>query len=208
MGVADDLGLAAEDGAVLAAARTRYGEPHRRYHDWSHVRALARGFADHRALFTDGRAAALAILHHDAVYEGRPGEDEAASADLLVRERTGREAPGTLALAEAMVRATAGHAVPDGLRGADAADCAGFLDLDLGILAAPPGAYDRYAAGVRAEYAHVPDAAWRAGRARVLSGFLARERLYLTGRFHAAWDGAARANLRRELAGLQDTSGD
>ena len=197
------LELRAEDADMLAAARHRHGEAHRRYHDWSHVAALARGLAAHRSLFADHRAAALAILYHDAIYDPRSGTNEADSADLLVRERRGREPDGTLMRAEAMVRATAGHAVPDALSGPDRTDCAAFLDLDLGILAAAPDAYDRYAANVRAEYAFVPDEAWRAGRAGVLTGFLGRDRLYLADDLHTAWDAPARANVARELTALR-----
>lgn len=198
--VASDLGLTPADAAMLEALRERHAETQRHYHDWSHVTALARAFARHRSLFADERATALAILYHDAIYDPRSGTNEADSAGLLVRERAGQEAPDTLALAEAMVRATAGHAVPDGL--ADARTCAAFLDLDLGILAAPPAAYDAYAAGVRTEYAHVPDEAWRAGRAAVMSGFAARDRLFLTDALHEAWDARARVNIARELASL------
>ena len=196
--VASDLAMTPADTAMLSALRERHAEPQRRYHDWSHVAALARAFAEYRELFADGRATALAILYHDAIYDPASGTNEADSADLLVRERTGHEPPDTLALAEAMVRATAGHAVPDGLEARAARDCAAFLDLDLGILAAPPGAYDAYARGVRAEYAHVPDEAWRAGRAMVLAGFADRDRLFLTDPLHEAWDARARANIARE----------
>ena len=59
-------------------------------------------------------------------------------------------------------------------------------------------AYDR---AIRAEYAHVPDGAYRAGRSGVLRGFLSRERLFLTPEF-AALDAPARLNLRRALERL------
>ena len=197
-----DLELTPADEPMLAALRARHGEPQRRYHDWSHVTALARAFADHRALFADGRAVALAILYHDAIYDPASATNEADSADLLVHERTGQEPAETLVLAEAMIRATAGHAVPDGLGPRATRDCAAFLDLDLSILAAPPEAYDAYVSGVRTEYAHVPDAAWRAGRTMVLSGFAERDRLFLTDALHEAWDGRARKNIARELDAL------
>jgi predicted metal-dependent HD superfamily phosphohydrolase len=55
---------------------------------------------------------------------------------------------------------------------------------------------------VRAEYAQVPDDAFRAGRAAVLRG-LATGRLYRTTRAHDRWDGAARANLDAEVNALE-----
>lgn len=201
MGVAGDLGLAADDAGMVAALRRRHAEPQRHYHDWTHVTALARGFAENRDLFVHERPVALAILYHDAIYDPASGTNEMDSAALLSAERAG-EAADTLVLAATMVRATADHAVPAELTAAKADDCAAFLDLDLGILAAPPEIYDRYAAGVRAEYAALPDAMWRMGRAAVLSGFLAKDRLFLTDRFHNAWDEPARANIKRELDAL------
>ena len=59
-------------------------------------------------------------------------------------------------------------------------DEAVLCDADLAVLAADPATYTAYATGVRAEYAHVDDAAWRAGRAAVLRAFLDRPVLFHT----------------------------
>lgn len=77
-----------------------------------------------------------------------------------------------------------------------------MLDLDLAVLGAPRAIYDAYAAAIRREYAMVPDAAWRTGRAGVLDRFLDRPRLYQTGHFHERLESAARANLADEAAAL------
>ena len=188
---------------MVEALRRRHAEPRRRYHDWSHVEALARAFASGILPFADQRAVALAILYHDAIYDPHSATNEADSAELLLTERTGRENASTLALAEAMIRATAGHRLPDDLAGTDRTDAAGFLDLDLGILAAPSADYDAYVAKVRREYAHVPEPTWRAGRGSVLSGFAARERLFLTEEGFARWEAPARANIAREREALE-----
>ena len=60
-----------------------------------------------------------------------------------------------------------------------------------------------YVAGVRFEYGHVPDEAWRPGRARVLQSFLDRPRLYATTTMHDEREHRARANLGAELSGLR-----
>ena len=188
---------------MVEALRRRHAEPHRHYHGWSHVEALSEVFASRVLTFTNERAVALAILYHDAVYDPRSATNEADSAELLLTERTGREDASTLALADAMIRATAGHTLPDDLVGTHRADTAGFLDLDLGILAAPPAEHDAYVAQVRREYAHLPEAAWRAGRGMVLAGFAARERLFLTAAGLARWEAPARANIAREREALE-----
>jgi predicted metal-dependent HD superfamily phosphohydrolase len=79
-----------------------------------------------------------------------------------------------------------------------------LLDADLAVLGGSREDYDRYARAIRREYAWVEEAAYRAGRRRVLEGFLARPRLFLTDKFFRAREAAARENLRRETASLQD----
>jgi predicted metal-dependent HD superfamily phosphohydrolase len=74
-----------------------------------------------------------------------------------------------------------------------------FLDLDLSILAQTPERYQAYTEAVRAEYAWVDDARYRAGRAAVLRSFIDRDAIYRTPELHAAWEAPARANLAAEL---------
>ncbi len=77
-----------------------------------------------------------------------------------------------------------------------------MCDADLAIFASAPEVYARYMTDVRAEYPHVPTDAWRHGRGDVLRHYLGKDRIYRTAAF-APREGAARANLRAELAGLQ-----
>jgi predicted metal-dependent HD superfamily phosphohydrolase len=78
-----------------------------------------------------------------------------------------------------------------------------LLDADLLILGMPEGSYRAYARAIRQEYAWVDDAAYRAGRARVLRSFLERERIYATPELHDACEEQARANLNAELRELE-----
>lgn len=170
----------------------RYAEPHRKYHNLTHVRQVVR---DAVAL-TDGRDRALVALAawaHDVVYDGRPGEDERASAAWARANLTAvRLRAEDVARVEGLVLATADHTAPPGDRAAQA-----LLDADLAILAAPPDEYERYRRAVRAEYAHVTDERWRVGRAAVLRSLLAKDPLY---RLAHHWEAAARRNLTAELA--------
>ena len=96
-----------------------------------------------------------------------------------------------------MIWATAhtADAAPPALR-----DTRVLLDADLAILGAAPQRYARYAADIRKEYAWVPEADYRAGRAGILERFLARQRIY----YHPSMDeAAARRNLAREIAALR-----
>lgn len=174
----------------------RWSEPHRRYHALGHLAACLarwRGLQD-RCLRPD--LVGLALFYHDAVYDPRRGDNEARSANLAREELAALGVPGADALTvAALVLATAhGATVPDG-------DAALLCDIDLAVLAADAPGYDRYVAGVRAEYAHVDAASWRTGRATVLRAFLGRTRIFATATFADA-EAAARANLARELAAL------
>jgi len=58
-----------------------------------------------------------------------------------------------------------------------------------------------YVRDVRREFGHVPDDAWRTGRAQVLRSLLALPRLFTTPPMHEQ-ELRARANLSAELASL------
>jgi predicted metal-dependent HD superfamily phosphohydrolase len=77
-----------------------------------------------------------------------------------------------------------------------------LLDADLAILGSDPPGYERYRAAVRAEYAHVDEAAWRVGRTAVLRSLLDRDQLYLTATARDRWTAAARVNMTAEVAAL------
>jgi len=163
---------AREIGERLLSA---YAEPHRHYHDQQHLTevlgAVHRLVADPR----DGRRGAaeladvrLAAWFHDVVYDPRaaPGRNEEDSAQLAEQLLTEIDlSPEVVERVARLVRDTATH---------EAADAASALlfDADLAILASGPERYAAYCAGVRAEYAHVPDADFRRGRAAILQGLL------------------------------------
>ncbi|MHC1999350.1 HD domain-containing protein [Methylobacterium sp. CM6241] len=187
--------------AAWRALDAGYGEAARHYHGWPHVRALlaghdaVRGLPDVSGL--DGDAIDLAIYFHDAVYDPARSDNEVRSADLLVTCSGSDLGRDCIRSAVAMIRATAAHGPSED------PETRLMLDLDLAVLGAPRAIYEAYAAAIRREYAMVPDAAWRIGRAGVLDRFLDRPRLYQTGHFHDRLESAARANLADEAAALR-----
>ena len=189
--------------ARLAGLRTRYAEPHRSYHGQSHVDALLDGLTQEAGAMRHPAAAELAVWYHDAIYDPAAADNEARSAALLLGEMTGLVCPELLQVAAMMIHATAGHTLPPGLDEGLRADVATFLDLDMAVLGAAPAEYAAYEAGVVAEYVPVYGLeAVRTGRGAFLLGMLARERLFLTERFHRRLNAAARVNLRGAMAAL------
>jgi predicted metal-dependent HD superfamily phosphohydrolase len=199
-----DLAARSRWGPAAAAALDdlvhAYGEPHRHYHTLDHVAALLALLGRHAGAGADRDALTLAILFHDVVYDPMRPDNEAASA-ARASERLASLGlrPDLVAKVGRYILATR-HGRPAEATGE--ADLALLLDLDLSVLAAEADEYRAYAQAIRREYASVPDRLYRPGRRRVLEGFLARERIYLTPRLAALWEGPARANLAAEIADL------
>jgi predicted metal-dependent HD superfamily phosphohydrolase len=122
---------------------------------------------------------------------------------LAERMLAGTDLPAA-AIAEVarLVRLTTTHDPAEGDRNG-----AVLSDADLAILAADPERYAAYAAAVREEYAAVPDAAFRAGRADVLRRLLDLPALFRTPPGRERWEEAARHNLETELMLLGRASG-
>jgi predicted metal-dependent HD superfamily phosphohydrolase len=191
------------DDALLARIRDLHTGPDRGYHAWSHPLVLLKLFEQVRDQLTDPLAVYCAIVLHDAIYEPRAKDNEARSAALAAELLQDAIAPATLARTLRLIEATARHAIPADLPPEEIDDMAVFLDMDLSILAASPDAFDAYEAGVRHEYREVPEAAFRAGRAAILEGFLARAALYMSPWGRSAFEAPARVNLARSIASLR-----
>jgi predicted metal-dependent HD superfamily phosphohydrolase len=153
----------------------RWREPHRRHHGERHLAEVLDAIAVLAGPGDDLEAVELAAWFHDAVYAGRP-DDEQRSAELA---RTQLELSGASAgLVDEVVRLVLLTRTHD----PDPEDRAGMLlcDADLSVLGADPQRYAEYVADVRAEYSFVDDASWREGRDRVLRHLLGLEPMFRT----------------------------
>jgi predicted metal-dependent HD superfamily phosphohydrolase len=194
--IAADTDLDAAGVALL----DRWSEPHRRYHDLTHLAAVLDVVDRFAHLAPHPDRVRLAAWMHDAVYDPRAtaGANERDSAALAAAVLTALGVPaGAAADVARLVTLTAGHGTVAG-----DADGALLCDADLAILAADPDRYAEYAAAIRQEYRHVPEEAFRSGRARILRGLLELPSIYRLPPIHAAWEARARANVGRELATL------
>lgn len=185
------------DPVLARDLAARYSEPHRAYHDLTHIAELLRWFDTivDAIGWRDPRAVYDAILFHDAIYDplATHGTNEVRSAELATQH-------GASATTRDMILLTARHGCI--VRDDVDADAALFLDSDTAILGASPPAFDAYDAAIATEYRAVPADAYRTGRRGFLASMLARPRLFLTDYFHDQLDAAARANLARAVARL------
>ena len=183
---------------MTPALETAYAEPHRRYHTRAHIEHCLADLARvHELTPGERRRLEYAIWWHDAVYDPTRSDNEAASAEMARRDLAALgEPPAMVDEVARLILLTAGHAVePDDRLGAL------LVSIDLAVLGAAPADYDAYAAAIRQEYAHVPDARFRAGRGRVLRGFLDAPAIFPDAAFRARLEAGARGNIARELAG-------
>lgn len=165
----------------------------RGYHDLRHLAEVL----DRVAELGGGEDVALllAAWFHDAVYDGGPDDEERSA--LLALETLAGTAGVDVAEVARLVRLTATHdPAPGDRRGAV------LCDADLAILAAPPERYAEYVAGVRRDFAAVPEEAFRAGRLAVLRELAGRPALFRTPHARAHWEPVARRNVAAEMASL------
>jgi predicted metal-dependent HD superfamily phosphohydrolase len=191
------LGGRGDASAACDTVLGAWAEPHRRYHTTEHLRDCLARLDEAPGRIAGRELVEAAIWYHDAVYRPGASDNEVRSAELasasLERGGIGQETAREVAR---LVRLT-DHATPPG-------DSLGNLlcDVDLSILGRVPEEFARYERAIREEYRHVPDPVYRAGRARVLAGFLSRDPLYGTQHFRTRFESQARLNLRRSLEGL------
>jgi predicted metal-dependent HD superfamily phosphohydrolase len=202
-GAARGAGATAADADLDAAGAYllgRWSEPQRQYHDVGHLTAVLDVIDRYAPLAAHPDRVRVAAWMHDAIYDPRALGDanERDSAEFAEGLLTTLGAPAEVAAEVArLVGLTAGHATGTG-------DPDGELlcDADLAVLAGDEDRYAAYTAAIRREYAHVPDADFRAGRSRVLTALLDLPSIYRLAPLRDAWEERARANLTRELDAL------
>jgi len=192
-------------GAVFADLFHAYAEPHRAYHTLGHIAsclattdAMPIGRSNtSNAAKSNARDAEIAIWWHDAVCAAGASDNEENSAGWLERVSRAIYAGPVSAPIQAILATR--HT-----RDAGATDLAAYVvDVDLSILGSPPASYDTYAAQIRKEYGHVPDAEYRHGRVTFLCGMLGRRHLYHREEFRERFEHAARENMFREIKKLE-----
>ena len=190
------------DAAILDELRRRYAEPHRHLHVWAHVAGLLAQAEEVAAAIADRPAFILAVLFHRAVFDRRM-PDAAPRSVALMRELAGRGTPAPrLARAEALVMALARQDLPETRDASLRGDTALLLDMDRLPLGGDPAAFAAHEAAHRAEYPHLTDDAYAAGRAAELRLLVWRERIYHTDRYFLAHERRARRNLEGLVARL------
>jgi predicted metal-dependent HD superfamily phosphohydrolase len=191
------LGAVGDPRSLADAVVAAWAEPARRYHDLEHLRDCLAELDRAPSERIDRDRVEAALWFHDAVYDPRAADNETRSAKWAGASLAELGVARTVADDVARLVLLTRHAGP-------APDPAGGLlcDIDLAVLGRDSDAFDAYEHRIRAEYAWVPAADYRAARRQILAGLLARPTLYQTPYFRGRLETAARVNLSRALVEL------
>lgn len=189
---------ASDPQSVYQELVSLYSEPHRHYHNLTHLAECLAEFDSARPLAKNPVALELAIWFHDGVYDTHAADNEERSAELARQRITqaggGAELGGAVAV---LVLATKTH---------DPAlhpDAPLLGDVDLSILGRRKERFEQYEAQIRQEYDWVPEWTFASKRSEILESFLARERIYATAPFFTKFEKQARENIGRSIQRLK-----
>jgi predicted metal-dependent HD superfamily phosphohydrolase len=191
------LGIESAPDQVFDELLARYEEAHRAYHTREHLEECLVLLDEVWIQCDHPEEVAIALWFHDAIYEPRRSDNEAASAKWLaaVGDAMGVEAQ-SIERMHALVMATRHTA------SVEQPDAQILVDIDLSILGASPERFEAYEEQVRREYRWVPGMIYRAKRADVLKGFVGRSAIYTTPLFRDRFEERARVNIARSLSAL------
>ena len=177
---------------IISRVRDRYKDPNRHYHNWTHIEdCLTKAFQ-----LRCSTPELMALLYHDAVYLAGDGNNENNSAALFEFDShlLGIDIPEVRDL----ILATKHKGDPKSPSEAI------VMDIDMSILAGPIEKFHAYDNGIRAEYAHVPDEAYRQGRKKFLQSLLVKKNIFFTPAFKKM-EPAARFNIQKALGWLKES---
>ena len=200
LGVRDN-NLISETFSILVS---RYSEPHRHYHDLSHVAHCLEELKDARHLCKNPDAVEMALWFHDAVYDVRRDDNESCSAILctnsLMSMGLSKDAKFILQ-AHAMILFTMHKELP-------IYDAQFVVDIDLSSLGASPEIFDENTEKIFLEYHEgrgLTREEYNAGRVKFIEGMLPPNRpyIYSTEFFKQKHEAQAQENLNRVLRNLK-----
>jgi predicted metal-dependent HD superfamily phosphohydrolase len=188
----------AKSDAVWDELIRHYSEPHRTYHNLSHIMMLLHYAESHRHEISRLETVEFAIWFHDVIYDPRLKDNERRSAAWAQRAMLAMQIDEHhIAPVMECILATQRHEITSHLT-----DLPLFLDMDLSILGAKEEIYKAYSEVIHAEYNWMPVEEYRAGRGKFLQGLLDRPALFLTPVMAANLEQQARRNIESELLEL------
>lgn len=171
-----------------------YAEKHRAYHTAEHIQNCLNQFDADVDLVQEPVAVELAIWFHDAIYKPYSKTNEADSAAMASAFLHKADAQNDLISTVTELIVATDHVTPP-----TTPDQVLLIDIDLSVLGFPAEQYAEYEKQVRYEYRTVPSFIFRRKRAKLLSTFLDRDKIYRTDTYFDRYEKAARINLQSAI---------
>jgi len=193
----DSFNLSSNADTYRALANA-YSEPHRHYHTNLHIDSCLNHLEEVRNLAEYPNEIALALWFHDAIYSPYSKENELKSASW-VEEFLGKNsvAADRSARIQGLIMITR-HDRPTA-----SMDESLIVDIDLTILGSSAADYAAFEKAIREEYKNIPSFIYWRKRKKILSDFVAKERIYQNQCFYDILEKQARENLSSVLAPAQ-----
>lgn len=198
-GLWKNLGARSDGAEWFGGLVAAWSEPHRHYHNLDHLNDCLELLNRYQNLAQNPLLIKTALWFHDAVYDPQSGVNNEEASALYARDalEAGGVPESVILQVSDLIHLTRTHEAGSNV------DAALLCDIDLSILGRSPAVFNEYDRAIRQEYAWVPERDYRQGRCRVLSGFLARERIYQTPVFKDLFEAQARRNLSSALLRLE-----
>jgi predicted metal-dependent HD superfamily phosphohydrolase len=182
---------------ILEEVISKYSEPHRSYHNLSHVYSLLMMAEEYYDFIENPILFELSIWFHDLIYDPSRNDNEEKSAERALELLSPFLADSFLENLKQMILSTIEHApiLKD-------QDNELFLDLDMSVLATEPTIYNQYTAAIRKEFSIFSDELYQAGRKSVLEKFMAGDQIFLTDFFKENFEKQVVDNIQNELSSL------
>lgn len=183
---------------ILEEVIEKYTEPHRSYHNLSHIYSLLMMAEEYYDFIENPILFELSIWFHDLIYDPSRNDNEEKSAERAIELLSPFLADSFLENLKQMILSTIKHSpiLKDN-------DNELFLDLDMSVLASEPKIYHQYTSAIRKEFSIFSDEIYHLGRKSVLEKFIKGESIFLTPFFKENFEKQAVENIQNEIASLK-----
>ena len=180
---------------IFLALINAYSKLSRYYHNLEHIQQIFRAIEEIKELVVCFPVISLSAWFHDYVYNPQGQNNEEESAINAERMLNKLNIPSNIIfIVKQIILSTKKHQPL-----LDSIDNLIFLDADLSMLGASSEKYRQYAQAIRQEYHWLSNLDYQQGRKKVLTNFLARNRIYYTDYFYHKLESTARRNLKAEI---------
>ena len=183
-----------ESRKILEEVISKYSEPHRSYHNLSHIYSMLMMAEDYYDFIGNPILFELSIWFHDLIYDPNKNDNETKSAERALELLSPFLADSFLENLEKMILSTIDHSpiLKDH-------DNELFLDINKSVLASEPTTYNQYTSAIRKEFSALPEELYLAKRKSFLEKFISRDQIFITPFFKENFEKQAVENIQAEL---------